>query len=125
MTFRDTFGAALAAAHGVPDVGPSIDAHLAREDACEAVADKRERALAEMVNTLLDTDSVLVCMRSGRPVYLTSDDLVESISGAALLYALWGESPDPLSAVRDLVRDTARKMCENHVAAYLAHRSQP
>ena len=108
-----------------PDVGPSIDAHLASEDAREAAADKRERALAEMVETLLDTDSVLVCMRSGRPVYLTSDDLVECLSGAALLGALWGESQDPLSAVRDLVRDTARKMCENHLDAYIAHRSQP
>ena len=125
MTFRDTFGAAYAAAHGVPDVGPSIDAHLAREDAREAVADKRERALAEMVETLLDTDSVLVCVRGGRPVYLTSDDLVESISGVELLDALRGESPDPLSAVRDLVRDTSRKMCANHLDAYIAHRSQP
>jgi len=107
-----------------PDVGPSIDAHLRREDA----ADQRDSALAaceaEIFEAMMARKTIAIRSRSEYTGQMRDTELFPhelEIIPHMILAALAGQVLDPLRFIREHVEEVVRNVAAAHAADRLRY----
>lgn len=102
-----------------PDVGPSIDAHLSREDA----KDQRDSALAaceaEIFDALMAGETIKTRSRGEFSGQMRDTELFPyelEINPHLILAALRGAVSDPLRFIREHVEEVVRNVASKHAA---------
>lgn len=107
-----------------PDVGPSIDAHLKREDEADQRAEALEACEAEIFEALMAGNSIEIRNRSEITGSMSDTELFPyelAINPHSILAALNGKVSEPMRFIRDHVERVVRRVAEKHAADRLRY----